>query len=611
MRGAREGKLWNEFVARYHYLGYKTLVGAQMRYAVHDRNGWPVAMLGFSTAAWKLAPRDKFIGWTAQLREKNLPLVVDNPRFLILPWIEIPNLGSHILAIVRRRLPEDWTERYNTTPVLIETFVETPRYTGAVYRASGWIHVGTTQGRGRYDRDKQYDKPKKDIWLRPLRRDWQRTLNRQNLAAVAVCVQAGRQADDPLHGLTERLRSPVAIHVLPGALADPADCLRPCGQALHRLLVQTLEERAPCPDGDQFLGRLLDSSLKAMELPDAFLAGGRIRDLLHPYMGVRPRPGFLDCTHPVRLPRVACGLSQQSPQIGTRAVQLLDKDVVACQTYLLRSNSFTRAPGSAIGVDVARIHRFSQGCQARVNGPVSAFQNRLEDFLQVCPGASRSSSRQLGGNGPEPCLPLVWRRQRSSLPRERSGDRRCEVRVEEPEETAQLVRQVLGESNGLLPAWQRGQDIRPHPCELVDVSIQVEVRDNARQSFDAIGPPAVDETRLLDIRGLLHDPWRKDSDASTATAPEVGPALHSIRTQAVSWYLGGKFNARRANLSQQCGCIAEHSLGFGCEVIPRGHPAYKKIRQNFFCRISQHAGRLGDKILKGHERRAKRTERCR
>ena len=88
----------------------------------------------------------------AALREKNLPLVVDNPRFLILPWIEIPNLGSHILAIVRRRLPEDWTERYNTTPVLIETFVETPRYTGAVYRASGWIPVGTTQGRGRYDR---------------------------------------------------------------------------------------------------------------------------------------------------------------------------------------------------------------------------------------------------------------------------------------------------------------------------------------------------------------------------------------------------------------------------------------------------------------------------
>ena len=173
-----EGRLWNEFVARYHYLGYKTLVGAQMRYAVHDRNGWPLAMLGFSTAAWKLAPRDNFIGWTPEKREKNLPLVVDNPRFLILPWIEIPNLGSHILALVRRRLPGDWTERYNITPVLIETFVEIPRYTGAVYKASGWTHVGTTQGRGRYDRDRQFEEPRKDVWLRPLRRDWQRTLNR-------------------------------------------------------------------------------------------------------------------------------------------------------------------------------------------------------------------------------------------------------------------------------------------------------------------------------------------------------------------------------------------------------------------------------------------------
>ena len=101
-----------------------------------------------------------------------------NPRFLILPWIQIPNLGSHILAIVRRRLPADWAARYNITPVLIEAFVETPRYTGAVYQASGWTHVGTTQGRGRYDRDKLYDKPRKDVWLRPLRRDWQRALTR-------------------------------------------------------------------------------------------------------------------------------------------------------------------------------------------------------------------------------------------------------------------------------------------------------------------------------------------------------------------------------------------------------------------------------------------------
>ncbi len=162
VHSTREVRLWNEFVARYHYLGHTTLVGAQMRYAVHDRNGTALAMLGFSTAAWKLAPRNEFIGWSPHKREKNLPRVVDNPRFLILPWIRIPNLGSHILALVRRRLPRDWTERYTTTPVLIESFVETPRYTGAVYRASGWIHVGTTQGRGRYDRRTQRAQPKKE-----------------------------------------------------------------------------------------------------------------------------------------------------------------------------------------------------------------------------------------------------------------------------------------------------------------------------------------------------------------------------------------------------------------------------------------------------------------
>ena len=87
-------------------------------------------------------------------------------------------MKRHILALVRRQLPADWTARYKTTPVLIETFVETPRYTGAVCRVSGWIRVGATQGRGRYGTNRRYDKPRRDIWLRPLRKDWKRTLNR-------------------------------------------------------------------------------------------------------------------------------------------------------------------------------------------------------------------------------------------------------------------------------------------------------------------------------------------------------------------------------------------------------------------------------------------------
>ena len=104
--------------------------------------------------------------------------MVDNPRFLILPWINIPNLGSHILAIIRRRLPEDWTERYNTTPVLIETFVEDAPLHRSRLQSLRLDPCRSDQGARPIDRDKLYDKPRKDVWLRPLRRDWKRTLNR-------------------------------------------------------------------------------------------------------------------------------------------------------------------------------------------------------------------------------------------------------------------------------------------------------------------------------------------------------------------------------------------------------------------------------------------------
>ena len=175
--GARASRRWNEFIARWHYLGYTPLVGGQLRYAVEDCQGRPLAMLGFSAAAWKTAPRDAWIGWDAGARQRNLHLVVNNARFLIMPWVRIPNLASHILALARRQLVADWQQHYSVSPVLMESFVETPRFTGAVYKAAGWVHVGTTQGRGKYDREWTYGKPRKDIWLCPLRKDWKRVLN--------------------------------------------------------------------------------------------------------------------------------------------------------------------------------------------------------------------------------------------------------------------------------------------------------------------------------------------------------------------------------------------------------------------------------------------------
>ncbi len=170
-----ESSHWNELVQRYHYLGYKALPGAQIRYLVHAGQHL-VALLGFGASAWRVAPRDRFIGWKADQRQQNLQLIVNNARFLILPWIHGECLASRILARAVRRLPEDFEQRYGYRPVLLETFVQKDRFRGTCYRAANWIHVGETQGRGKLDRKKEFALPVKDIFLYPLRRDFRRRL---------------------------------------------------------------------------------------------------------------------------------------------------------------------------------------------------------------------------------------------------------------------------------------------------------------------------------------------------------------------------------------------------------------------------------------------------
>lgn len=175
VRTGEDSSLWNEMIARYHYRGYRPLAGAQMRYGVWGA-GQLLAALGYGAAAWALAPRDRWIGWTAGQRLRHLPQVVNHARFLILPWIRCRNLASRILAGIARRLPQDWRGRYGYEPVLFETFVERERFTGACYRAANWIHVGHTQGRGKLDRHNLYALPVKDIYLYPLRGDFRQML---------------------------------------------------------------------------------------------------------------------------------------------------------------------------------------------------------------------------------------------------------------------------------------------------------------------------------------------------------------------------------------------------------------------------------------------------
>lgn len=168
---ARPGQPERVQVARYlsehHYLGYPGALG-QIHYLVRDRQGQDVACLLFGPASWKVAARDQFIGWSSVERQARLSHLANNSRFLILPWIQTPHLASHVLAQAVRRLRRDWPARQGVPLWLVETFVETERFTGVCYRAANWIPVGQTQGRTRNDRQHRLQAPRKEVYLLPL-----------------------------------------------------------------------------------------------------------------------------------------------------------------------------------------------------------------------------------------------------------------------------------------------------------------------------------------------------------------------------------------------------------------------------------------------------------
>jgi len=170
-----DSALWNEYIERYHYLGYTPLPGAQLRYFIYAGEQL-VALTGFGAAAWQTAPRDQFIGWNHEERKKNLHLVVNNARFLILPWIQSKNLASKILSLTARNLPDDWEGKYNIRPVLLESFVEKKRFTGTCYRAANWQLCGQTKGRGKLGPAGKISVPIKDVWVYPLDKRFRKIL---------------------------------------------------------------------------------------------------------------------------------------------------------------------------------------------------------------------------------------------------------------------------------------------------------------------------------------------------------------------------------------------------------------------------------------------------
>jgi hypothetical protein len=163
---------------RYHYLGFSSTVGENMKYLVFDREHNPLACLLFGSAAWKCAPRDDFIGWDANTRKVNLNFLTNNMRFLILPWVRVPHLASHILGRVARRISSDWIEKYGHPIYLLETFVERDCFQGICYQAANWIYIGQTKGRSR-NGHANLKVPVKDIYLYPLTERFREALNHE------------------------------------------------------------------------------------------------------------------------------------------------------------------------------------------------------------------------------------------------------------------------------------------------------------------------------------------------------------------------------------------------------------------------------------------------
>jgi len=166
-----------QWLAQFHYRGFHGAVGENVQYLAKDRHGRELAVMVFGAAAWKVADRDRFIGWSVQQRAEHLEGIANQQRYLILPWVRVPHLASHLLVLAARRLAGDWQSRYGHRVWLLETFVELERFAGASYRAAGWICLGQTSGRTRQDPQRTVHNPVKALWVRPLHPDFRKHLS--------------------------------------------------------------------------------------------------------------------------------------------------------------------------------------------------------------------------------------------------------------------------------------------------------------------------------------------------------------------------------------------------------------------------------------------------
>ena len=175
MRRTAEETLFGQLMHTHHYLRYTQPVGEHLKYLVFATND-PIAAMAWSSAPRHLAACDRFIGWSAEVRRRHLHLIAYNTRFLIMPWLRVPRLASHLLGRMARRISDDWQALYAHPIHLLETFIDPARFRGICYRAANWTCLGLTTGRGHNARTHQCHQPRKELWVYPLSKHFRRHL---------------------------------------------------------------------------------------------------------------------------------------------------------------------------------------------------------------------------------------------------------------------------------------------------------------------------------------------------------------------------------------------------------------------------------------------------
>ena len=394
---------WDATVAAHHALGFQRAFGAHQRYWIYvtvDGQKVIAGALLFAAAARNVAVRDRYLGWTAQQQQRQRHLIVANSRFLILPGVRVPHLASHALSLGLRRLRDDWQGRFGYAPVAVETFV-TPPWRGTCYRAANWVHLGQTTGRGRQDRDYAQGGTVRDVFVRPLVRNWRRVLREEEVAAALPAPRRGggeQQRSAPDRGGDGMITADQALNErAEGRIQQRFAAMAPFLDEKQRRLLAGAEAIAYGAGGQERVATLLGIS--------KITVGRGMRELQHPETvqrhrvrkpgGGRKRATDLDPELRADLDRLVSPNTRGDPQSPLRwtckSTRRLAEELNAAKAGRAVSDHLVRDLLHDMGYSLQAVRKVREGTQhpdrdaqfQYINAIVQDFQQRGQPVISV------------------------------------------------------------------------------------------------------------------------------------------------------------------------------------------------------------------------------------